>query len=211
MTIPKPLLRTLESVRNTRLFIPNYGQYRGSDVAEAFDSLSQYTQTQLQVVSDSIPAASSSAAPPSSSSSSDNEAWIGLPVRTLLASSVSIGQNTLTSAITAAVTFPAYGTSWAADIRYALFVVVGANVVGCEIHDGQSNVYGVTQRNSNGSGYECLVASDFSAGIYAPGSQVIFTLYVTCNASGMTAYPSEQISMGLTGKSFLCITPTRIS
>lgn len=187
---------------------------QGHLIAEAMDDIVNWAGEQFSALQPAAatPATTAKTTPSTvKSNASSSDVWMAPPVRGTLSATKGITQNALTQMIQVAVTFPASGTAWAADIRYALFAVVGANVVGCEVHDGQGNVYAVSQRNSNGSGDECVVGSELSTVNFAPGSQVVFTLYATCNGAGTNAYQNEQISMGLTGTSFLSVTPTRIS
>jgi len=209
--ITRPSIPYLEAIRRSSIFVPGQGKMQGHQIAEALDNVVQWTTSQLKAVQDSIPSPSTPASSAPATTQSSGGIWMAQPTRVVLASSVGITQNALTQILKAVVNFPASGATWCADIRYAMFAVVGANVLGTEVHDGQGNVFAVAQRNSNGSGEECITGSELSATTYAPGSQATFTLYATCNVSGTSAYPNEQISMGLTGVSFLSITPIRIA
>lgn len=128
-----------------------------------------------------------------------------------LPSSVSIGANNPTNVLSLTVTFPTIGgANFIADIRWAAFCTVGANVVTGYILETTNNLkYAPAGQNSNGVGYTCLSGSQLSTGGYSSGSVVTFDLIITANA-GITVTRDSPLLPNGGAFTFIAITPIQV-
>jgi hypothetical protein len=133
------------------------------------------------------------------------------PQRKILLNPQSISLNTQTTVtdLTETVTFPAGAGTYRADVRYGMWVTVGANLCVAQVIDTtNTRGFALSGQNTNGSGFIGMTGSEISPQTYAASATAVFTLQIECNANTTVTVLSGAYPTFTTGEStYLSVTP----